>query len=451
MNSILITVDSFRADSFQALFERSHPTGLEYIRSTGTVFENAFTHGNWTPFAFPSIMSSKHVFTDGETLGPPDSPTIAEVLNDAGVRTAGYVAANGFLSEFWGYDKGFDAFRDYISVSDPVVGKFLATHPTIHGWTEFAKSLIDVRDRSRQLDISNMKSIENRVQKFIATTEGPFFLWIHLMDTHTPYFPGRKYVTDNGLSWLSSLRAHLKTGLGKTVSEETLEHLRSLYDATVRQIDDCIGRIVRTLQMENQAGETCLIIAGDHGEEFQEHGHLGHYPQLYDELIHVPFMINHPESTGRRIQRPVGLSSIPPTIADFMDVPRPDSWEGQNLARQVLNGTEVTSRPIVSICVRGDEITTQPIPRTPADGDLHVSVRTKRYVFIENIRIGEQELYDRMEDDALQENIIEEREQIKTRFSTIAGRHADRISCSDQTNRTVPPEVSDRLESLGYL
>jgi len=105
------------------------------------------------------------------------------------------------------------------------------------------------------------------------------------------------------------LHAHTRTGLGWDVGERTLADLRTLYQAAVRQVDASVGRLLDTLSANDIADDTAVVVAGDHGEEFQEHGHLAHYPKLYDELIRVPLVVDVPGAEGRRIDGQVGLTT----------------------------------------------------------------------------------------------------------------------------------------------
>ena len=51
-----------------------------------------------------------------------------------------------------------------------------------------------------------------------------------------------------------------------------------------------------------------MVVTADHGEEFMEHGRIGHGHALYEELTHVPLVMRLPEGPeGRRIDAPVSM------------------------------------------------------------------------------------------------------------------------------------------------
>ena len=479
-NTVLITVDSLRADAISPYGEVGQTPTLASLAERGTVFENAFATGNWTPFSFPSMLASRPVFADTGRIGVDDSLTLPRVLADSGIATGGFNAANGFLTSHWGYDDGFDEFEPFVaSVGSSIYSRYLATHPTLEAWVQLATSPLrrakswlsgDADDRPF-LDTSRMFDIEQGATEFIEAREDddqPFFLWIHYMDPHTPYVPAPRYiraVSDDTVGTHRMLRAHARTAFGLEVGPQTLADLRMLYQAAVTQVDASIGRLLETLSETGHDDDTAVIVAGDHGEEFQEHGHLAHYPKLYDELIHVPLLVDLPGSDGRRIEEPVGLDAIPPTVADGFDIDAPEAWLGESLLPAVQEGTAPASEPVVSTAVRGESVTTQPIPRSLGEGDLLLSVRDERWVYIENTATETTELYDRQGDPTQQTDLLAAdngeptdltpaAQQAYDRFGEIAADHAALLAAAADADDTVEDAVDEELETrlaaLGY-
>ena len=52
-----------------------------------------------------------------------------------------------------------------------------------------------------------------------------------------------------------------------------------------------------------------IAVVADHGEEFFEHGSWGHGADLFDSMLHVPWIVRFPDAryAGRRIATPVSL------------------------------------------------------------------------------------------------------------------------------------------------
>ncbi|MFO7925839.1 MAG: sulfatase-like hydrolase/transferase [Halobacteriota archaeon] len=467
-NVVLITIDSLRADAIGAYDETRHTPVMDSLADRGTVFDRAFATGNWTPFSFPSMLASRPVFTDTSGIGITGSPALASALSDADISTAGFNAANGFLTSHWGYDDGFDEFEPFVaSVGSSIYSRYLATHPTVEAWLQLAASPIrrigsklrgETDDRPF-LDTSRMFDVEHAATSFIEETDDPFFLWVHYMDAHTPYVPAPRYIREVSSGILGThrmLSAHTRTGLGLGVSERTLKDLRTLYQAAVRQIDASIGRLLETLSDSGVDDRTAVVLAGDHGEEFQEHGHLAHYPKLYDELIRVPLIVDVPGTPARRIDTQVGLDAIPPTIVDLFGVAPDTEWTGETLVPGVLDGTPPADDPVVSVTVRGEKVTSQPIPRSLADGDLLVSVRDRDWTYIENVDAGTRELYHRPSDPTQQDDqsvdpTAEGRRAIE-RLSPYVEGHVAVLRDRDEAavDAEMDEELEARLEALGY-
>jgi len=477
-NVLLVTIDSLRADAIAPYDDDRCSPVLSDLAADGTVFDHSFATGNWTPFSFPSILASEPVFARNGDIGVKGSRTLASVLSEAGVATGGFNAANGFLTSHWGYPEGFDEFEPFVtSVGSSRYSRYLAAHPTVEAWIQLATSpfrrlgskLRGDSDDRPFLDASRMFDVEDAATEFVDDADEPFFLWVHYMDTHTPYVPAPRYireVSDGLVGTHRMLHAHTRTSFGLEVGERTLRDLRTLYQATVRQVGASVGRLLDKLEAAGIADETAIVVAGDHGEEFQEHGHLAHYPKLYDELIRVPLIVNVPGEDGdHRVSEHVGLDAIPPTVADLLDVEAPPEWRGESLAPAVTDGESPDQDPVISVTVRGEEVTEQPIPRSLSDGDLLVSVRDDEWTYIENADTGETELYHRPSDPTQQEdrsaNPSDEALAVVERFAPIAAERVaelrDRQSKAEEDGESedggdeeVDEDLEARLEALGY-
>ncbi|WP_435183869.1 sulfatase [Halobellus sp. EA9] len=480
-NVVLVTVDSLRADALGTYDSDRHTPVFDGLAGRGTVFERAFATGNWTPFSFPSILASRPVFADSGRIGVDGAPTLASVLSESGVATGGFNAANGFLTSHWGYDDGFDEFEPFVaSVGGSLYSRYLATHPTVEAWLQLAASPLrrlrsrlagDVDDRPF-LDTSRMFDVEHAATAFLESVEGPFFLWIHYMDAHTPYVPAPRYireVSDSRVGTHRMLHAHTRTGLGWEVGERTLADLRTLYQAAVRQIDASVGRLLDALDAEGLSEETAVVLAGDHGEEFQEHGHLAHYPKLYDELIRVPLIVDVPGAESRRISGQVGLDAVPPTVTGLLGVDAPDVWTGSSLRPTVRDGAAPPDEPVVSVTVRDEDVTAQPIPRGLDDGDLLVSVRDRDWTYIRNVDRETEELYFRPDDPGQQMDLAGnvadgrggdvggEARAVADRFRPLVDAHVELIrergsdgDGESEQSAEMDADLGARLEALGY-
>ena len=468
-NAVLVTVDSLRTDAIGPYGGEYETPTLSALAERGTVFENAFAHGNWTPMSFPSILASRPVFADTGRIGVDGEgvTTLAEQLQSAGVATGGFNAANGFLTEHWGYDAGFDEFDAFVGGgTDGRAGEFVAAHPTWGAWLQLLTSpfrragnyLRGGADDQPFTDASRMLDTERAATSFVAETDEPFFLWVHYMDVHTPYVPAPRYLrgTDRRVGKVRMLVAHVRTGLGWSVGDRTLADLRTLYQGAVRQVDASLERLLASLDEAGVADDTAVVVAGDHGEEFMDHGHLAHYPKLYDELVHVPLIVDVPGMEPGRVSEHVGLDAVAPTVCDLLGVAPADEWTGESLLPTIRDGVAPLDSPVVTVTVRGDDVTQQPIPRSLDEGDLLVSARDADWVYILNTATGDEELYDRRADPAQESDLSTDDDPAsvaaREHLRTVVEEHASMLQSVDREAAAdgVDEDIETRLEALGY-
>ncbi len=77
-----------------------------------------------------------------------------------------------------------------------------------------------------------------------------------------------------------------------TLNPEDLFNLVALYDGEVAYTDSQIGRLLAGLRRRGITEDALVILVADHGEEFLDHGKMGHAHSLYQELVNVPLIIS---------------------------------------------------------------------------------------------------------------------------------------------------------------
>jgi uncharacterized sulfatase len=185
--------------------------------------------------------------------------------------------------------------------------------------------------------------------------EAPFFLYVHQLEPHDPYLAvnnttwhpvdaDRVEQLNQDCSRFGGVLRRRERGepapgdpalagpLAEFESRGVFD-VASLYDGDVLEADRDLGRLIDYLKARGEWEDTVFVLVADHGEEFLEHGHLGHGQSLYDELVRVPMVIRIPGQAGaaRRSQEPVQLIDIAPTLAEILGVEPLDFWEGRSL------------------------------------------------------------------------------------------------------------------------
>lgn len=195
--------------------------------------------------------------------------------------------------------------------------------------------------RARLIEYPNKRYIDahaltDRVIRTIDThdTDDPFCVWTHFFDTHVPYCPGV------GKNWKTDARTYLRaldyepdmdisSALKKRPeTEQEWAVWRAMYDASMRYVDDQIGRVLNALKTRNLDENTVVVIISDHGEELGEHGDVSHHFRLYEHNIRVPIIFSGPGVPGGRIDGLTTVMDIAPSVAALADIEPDVRWEG---------------------------------------------------------------------------------------------------------------------------
>ncbi|MDD1650818.1 MAG: sulfatase-like hydrolase/transferase, partial [Methylococcaceae bacterium] len=140
----------------------------------------------------------------------------------------------------------------------------------------------------------------------------------------------------NARNFLPDTVKRLKGDPDATLSPETTRAMIAAYDECIQYVDDGLGRVFEALKQRGLYDNTLIIITADHGEEFMEHGLIGHGESLYDELIHVPLIVKFPcpgpHCAPRTVTSQVELVDIFPTVMDAIGVEPPDGLVGTKLS-----------------------------------------------------------------------------------------------------------------------
>jgi arylsulfatase A-like enzyme len=426
LNVILLSLDTLRADRLPTY---GHPLAtapfLDSLASRGTVFES------FTAAATTTAPSHMTLFTSIEPsvlhrlsgLGRiwPRATTLAEALRGAGFETAA-INENVVLDAERGFARGFDFYRENKSVE------------VLEGGGDAARTYAMAK------------------QFLAAHTDRRFFLFLHTYQVHYPYVPEPGY---EALFPEPPAGAEPRPGLPP-------DRDPALYDREIRFLDDQIRELVAALEEHGLAERTLLVITSDHGEEFLEHGGIGHAANLHAEVTEVPLILVGPGiPEGRRVSQAFGHRDLMPTLLEWLGVPTPATVRGRSFA--ALLGPEpgrLAPAPVYTESWR------RPSAKR---GDPGVAVRLGGRKLIRDPRDGEVVYrYFRVDEDpleredraaaaageaaALRRDLEAYRGEARRVAATLRGRHG-----AGPEDREVVPEVKpdllqeERLRALGYV
>jgi arylsulfatase A-like enzyme len=299
---LVLTVDALRPDLGFAGYRRPVSANIDALAQRSVIYERAYSISTYTGFSLPPLMASRYPSEmprsdRHEVQYGPDNVLLAERLRAAGYHTGG--AASHFLfNPELGWVDGFEKFqRTELEGSAP------------------KGSHVDLYHSSRGLADATIKLLSDP-----AITSGPFFIWTHFLDPH------KQYLEHQGFSF----------GRGP----------RDLYDGEVAFTDFHIGRVLKALASSPLAERTVIILTGDHGEAFGEHGAFFHGREVWDEIVHVPLLVYVPGAKPHKVARAVSHVDIAPTILDLAGAPEDPDARGRSLVTELFGG-QLPDRPIL--------------------------------------------------------------------------------------------------------
>lgn len=291
LNLVLIVIDTLRADRLGAYgYERPTSPNMDALAHQGIMFKNVLAQSSWTKTSMASLWTGAHAVNHGilrfDDALPPDAVMPAEILHDAGYRTAG-VVRNGWIAPNFGFGQGFDFYLRPLPGRSRVQAQSRSPGgPVLEGTDEdVLLSAFDFLD---------------------SFGREKFFLYMHLMDVH-------QYVYDQE-----------SPAFGNSYSDA--------YDQSIHWVDRIVKNLYLRLEEMGQIQNTIIVVASDHGEAFREHGFEGHARNLYREVVRVPWIISLPFrlDPGVVVEEPVSNIDIWPTLLDLMGLPGLESPDGHS-------------------------------------------------------------------------------------------------------------------------
>ena len=313
---VLITVDTLRQDRLGCYgCERNTSPHIDALAKSSVRYQYAIAQAPWTAPSVASLFTSRYPTSElgirGVNERLPDSvPLISELLQVAGYSTAG-VVANPLVTAKHGYHRGFDSFDS------------------------------EATARSYCIDGTTSEMVTDRALAFLdefASDSRPFFLWAHYMDPHALYlehdydlgveFPEYDGPIVPAMPWDEYRKQRMWMSDADRIEAERL------YELEIRYTDEHVGRLLDGLKAHGLFDQACICFTADHGEEFLDHGDVGHVGTLYEELVRVPLLVKFPEQTEPVVHdAPVALVDVMPTFLELADAERPERMAGVPLPR----------------------------------------------------------------------------------------------------------------------
>lgn len=441
-NIIFISIDTLRQDHLGCYgYERdTSPNIDDLLKDKQTViFDNVISQSHWTLPSHMSMFTSQYASTHQiymDRLLNEENITFPMILKKNNFLNYGFVTHVRVNSKY-GFERGFDSF-----------------------WFE---------EHNFSSEKARVQDIIPKILEFLKKyKKNTFFLFIHLFDVHSPYTPPIPFDTIFDKNYYGNVSGYdsdlfvkplFSPETKNKISERDLQHIISLYDGEIRNVDFHLGVLFSHLKKLNLFDNSLIILTSDHGEEFQEHGSM-HHDTLYDEVIKIPLIIKMPKNiqvANNRIGHQLiqGNIDIAPTILDILNLDIPTEFQGNSLL-PIIKGQK-------------EKGPSHQVSEKLSDWDTkiyQISVRDMSYKYIyttffdiKNIKNFQRknekfELYDLLNDEYEKFNLALSNDKINLYYQGLVYNfvfknvlHTNKIPKKIELDE----ELIERLKSLGYI
>ncbi|MDP8236463.1 MAG: sulfatase [Candidatus Erginobacter occultus] len=382
-NVIFILLDAVRADRFGCNGYGYNTTpNMDGLAAEGVTFLNHFSNRTHTIASVPSYFYSRYFINSllpADIRFPVEDPDqLFRKLDPSAISLAGLFKRNGYHTVIFN------------------------SHP----WLIPGQELVDDFDRYCPVFSSGSayaraeEVLKRTVEWLEQTSPRPFFLYIHLMDTHFPhkrqeetllyadkdYLFADKYDRNGFPRDMISLNRVQKVPADFTEADRI--YLNALYDGNLRYTDTQVGLFVQALRENHLYDNTLIVISSDHGEYLGEHGLLQHDGLPWDAVTRIPLIMRLPGTIPSQLKSEMLSENVDllPTLAGLLGltVPPGKDFDGENLFQ-----TETSSSPGREYVYTSD------------------SIRSPSYKFIRDRRGGSNHLYHLGSDPGELKNLID--------------------------------------------
>ena len=192
---------------------------------------------------------------------------------------------------------------------------------------------------------------ENFIRKF--QNKNPWFVFCSFMAPHHPFEAPQEQIDryELGSIPLPDYKQGVEKqfipppaseaiGIGEKYPQWVQRKIIQHYFASISLVDDCVGKLIRTLEQTGQIENTVIVFTSDHGQFLGNHGLLRKPSLHYDELLRVPLVIKLPGSfcAGRKIDGLVELVDVYPTLAGFLGLAVNSGVQGTDWSENIIAG-----------------------------------------------------------------------------------------------------------------
>jgi len=412
LNVLFILIDTLRADRLSCYgYGRKTSPMIDFLAERGVRFARHLAQSSWTKCSMASMWTglypSRTAVTRFDDVLPPSATLPAEILSDAGFRTAG-IFRNGWVEGYFGFDQGFEIYIRPPGQSLPP--EVRRDNPTLKGGgsdgdaVRAAEEFLRVHGRER------------------------WFLYLHLMDIH-------EYLYDEDTAVF-----------GTTYSD--------VYDNAILRTNVILAGLYEMLAQQGYLENTLIVLVSDHGEAFGERGFEGHARNVHREVTEVPLILSFPF----RLEEPVVVAErtanvdLWPTLLDLLGLPAMEESDGRSRLPEILAAArgEASPAPAEPVYAHLDQSwgqrEAQPAPT------VAVEDQGLRYIMFKGPKgTVDDQLFDRNGDRLEKRDVASERPDDVDRLRALAESYLERETPYEAPEKLELDEMQlNQLRALGY-
>ena len=300
-NVLIFLIDALRLDHLGCYgYDRDTSPNIDGLAEDAVRFTHLMPQSSWTRPSVASLFTSTYPATHGAQDRPDimrqNMPSLAKAFEQGGYETHGFMT-NPNCIPVWGIGNDYNHYVDADST--------LWTTTDDSGVTDAA--------------IATLKNVQGR----------PWYMYVHTMGPHNPYTAPEPYTSRFVRGEYTGTKDQIK-----------IQESMDLYDGEIAFTDYQFGRMVETLKELDVYDDTLIIVMADHGEEFGDHGSVGHGKTLFEEQLRIPFLVKLPDQAhaGETRDGLVQVIDIAPTLLDYLELPADERFQGRSFKEHLLGG-----------------------------------------------------------------------------------------------------------------
>jgi arylsulfatase A-like enzyme len=370
MNIILVVFDSLRKDCIgafgQPYWGKVHTPHFDEFARQSLVMNRMY------PESLPTLPTRRALYTGrrvypfnkgdfrlkGDFVGAPgwgpipeEQPTLAEMLHDAGYRTALVADVYHMFKPSKNYWRGFDQWtflrgqekdpqRSGPKLTQEQLDHWLPREMQNPGTVSFVQQCImNMHDRTKEEDYFSPRVLKEAALWLEQNRDADkFFLTVESFDPHEPWLVPPHY---RQMYSRKDGREQVKSGYADTskLDSALLERTHANYSGSVTMCDRWFGHFMESLRVLGLLENTLVVFTTDHGHSIGDRNYMGKrgYPSA-PEVYDVPLMIRFPgaQHAGTASDLFVQHVDVTAAILEAADAKVPEDLAGKPFVRQAL-------------------------------------------------------------------------------------------------------------------